>query len=161
MPSLEEIRQSILDQVQAKLEENGWTAIAVDYNPEKGHPPFAYSVGFEQTFRTPEVVMAGFEAAMMQMVIGEMAAAMKERYIKMPEAGGRVRGVIPNFDVLLRPVPEAAVFPLSKIAQAFREPQTARLLQLVLPDAKGLFPGDPGSDPQYVQFQDLSPFAAQ
>jgi hypothetical protein len=156
MPDHNQIRDQIRKQVQEKLDRYGWTVIAV--GPENKRPPFAYSVGFEKTFGTPEVVMIGFDPNLMQQLIGELASGMKGRGLKMPVEGGRMSKVIQKFDVLLRPVPDDVTYPLSKIAQNFQAPKTARLLQMVLPDPNGLFPGEEGCNPDYADFQNPVPF---
>ena len=149
--------KAILDAVEAKVEEHGWTAMAV-WHDDEGRPPYAYSIGFEQTYGVPEIVLIGFKPSLMQGLIAEVADGLKARRLAFPTEGGRMPEVIREFDVLLRPVPEAARFNLARIAHVHAMPKTPRLLQLVLPDAKGQLPGEPDCDPEMVAFQDPTPF---
>lgn len=152
-----DILKEMLDEVEAKVDAYGWTPIAVHHDDE-GRPPYAYSVGFERTFGVPEIVLIGFEPRMMQGLIAEVADGLKARRLAFPVEGGRMPEVIRDFDVLLRPVPEAARLNLSRFAHAAAMPNTPRLMQLVLPDAEGRFPGEPGCDEELVRFQDPAPF---
>lgn len=155
---MSDIRKEILDEVEGLVSDHGWTPIAVNHDDVAGLPPYAYSVGFERTFGKPEVVMIGFGTDMMQGLIQELGDGMKNRYLALPEEGGLVYEVLQDMPVKMRPVPEAARRRLSRLAQAFYAPDEARLLQMLLPDPQGRFPGDDDCDPDYERYQSTAPF---
>lgn len=148
----------IHDDIERRIAQHGWTAIAVHGDPERNHPSFTYSVAFEETFGTPEVVFIGFEPRLSQSLVAGMAESLKRKSLILPEQGGRSSGIIADFDVLLRPVDPEITREIALVALRRAYPDRIRLLQVCLPDPGGRLPGEPGCDARYARIQDPDVF---
>ena len=154
-----DMRDQLMAQTEARVLAHGWTCIAVFPDPQSDQPAFAYSVGFERTFQCPEVVFVGFDPQLSQSLIAGIAASLRARELRLPPEGGRVSGVIQGFDVMVAPVPEEIARNVARGAISFAFPNRIRLVQIILPDEKGNFPGDPECRPDLATGQDIGVFA--
>lgn len=154
----QETENSIMDRLASKIDEYGWTVVSVFADPEAGHPPFTYSIGFTETFDAPEVVLLGIPPETAQSIIAGMAHGLRNREIRIPDKETRMSHVIRNFDVQIRIIPEDLAGNIARCARARYTPAPVRLRQVVLPDPRGLFPGEEGCDPVYGSMQDIIVF---
>ena len=150
--------QRVNDQIEKLIEKHGWTAMAV--MPGEGEPGFTYSIGFEQTVSHPEIVFVGFDHQLSPQLISSVANSLRNKELYLPPEGGLATGVIQNFDVLVRPVPEPYKFNLARAAIARMEGGDLRLLQICLPDSDGRLPGDPLCKESFEEMQDYRVFKA-
>jgi hypothetical protein len=153
---MKDLRKHLIEKRDAAIARNGWTVITV--NSSKTEMGYTYSIGFEETFKHPEVVFVGIPLDLAQTLIGDIAKGLKDRSIKLPVAGGETAQIIKQFNVLVRPVPEKYARRLARGAFDRRYPKPVRLLQLCIPDTNGVLPDKPWCDPTYIDAQDYKQF---
>ncbi len=142
------------EEVIEKVSKHGWTAVSVFH----GHntPAFTYSVGFTETFGGPEIVILGIPVETARSLISGIAQQMKSKELRFPKSDTTMSGVIQDYEVSIRHIPEEQVSEIAKYAHAYAFPDTIQLLQVVLPDPSGKLPGNPACDPAYVTLQDVT-----
>lgn len=143
----------ILNQISDKITEHGWTAVSVGF--EKGTPAFTYSVGFSKTFGSPEVVFMGIRPETAQSLISSMAAQLLNKEIQIPQKDALMSQVIMHFDVKVRHIHQDSAGDIARVAAKFAWPDPVKLVQIILPDAAGKFPGEAGCDLSYAQMQNI------
>ena len=155
MESRDEIRERIVAQREAMIDKHGWAAVHVA--PTEGDPgvAFTYTVGFEGTFRRPEIVVVGFDPRTAHVVLSGFADGLKSGEIDWPDGAARVSRIIRDYDIGLRPVPAALVPSIARAAVDREAPGRVRLVQALLPDPNGLLPGEDGCREDFVALQDI------
>ncbi|MCF2529117.1 DUF4262 domain-containing protein [Yinghuangia soli] len=134
-------RDSFELRIAELVESPGWMVAAVPADDQGD--AFAYTIGLRHSFGTPEVAMFGLDPYLMQEllnVLGEKAAA------GLPLADGSRHGdVIDGHDVLLRQA-RGGWYPafFGRALSFYRAPFP--VLQVLWPDRKGRFPGEPDVD---------------
>ena len=121
-------------------------------NPVMGNPPFAYSVG-QHAKGLPELIVFGVPPAFAGPLLYQLA-----EHLEAEHAAGRAIGP-GNVDLegyqmptALIEVPVEAARQYATVADEFSNGQ-ATYLQAVWPDRAGLFPWQPGFDPNYSEQQ--------
>lgn len=144
------IRDSILTGVRERIARNGFDVVNVFGDPEV--PTYSYTVGLTDR-GGPELFMAGFEPSLMQSLLRTAARQASEIRDGVPLPG------VANYPLGVRKLPQEASDAFLLIAQShYARPVEA--LQIVIPDAHGRFPWQPGCDPMIVRYQSVAlPFA--
>lgn len=133
----------ILKRTRGHIRRHGWGVIEV-HGTEK-EPGFAYSVGLQETFGHPEIIMCGVKLETAHTVINRVGEAIR--------SGGRFGDMarstdFTNLPLVFRRVSDENV-DILHVATVLRD-QTGsgpvEALQAVWPDPKGLFPWDKGFD---------------
>lgn len=138
----------ILKRVKDSVARHGWHVQHV-LPGEDGSPSLSYTVGLTAK-GLPELAIVGFDPNLHHRLLNDVARLMTEqgrRFVDWSES----REVIQGYPVVFRSVPSperVALFAVNLFPDA-----NLFLLQIVLPDAAGLYPWDAGCDPQYVRLQ--------
>jgi hypothetical protein len=143
----------ILNHVSEKISKHGWTSISVGF--DKDAPAFTYSVGFTETFSSPEVVFLGIRPETAQSLISSMATQLLNKDIKIPQKDARMPHVIKDFDVKVRHIHQDMAGDIARIAARRSWPKPVSLVQIILPDQGGKFPGEAGCNPSYEKMQNI------
>lgn len=140
--------ESYLEKVEELIEKHGWTVqIAMDRRP------FAYTVGLWPKQGKPELIVRGLSP---ETAISALDNAIEELANKDTpwEAGMLLRNVFAEFSVKLVPVQPEKVTQFMRVLKYFTDEQVPAW-QILWPDRKGLFPGEPGADERTLSIQDL------
>jgi len=148
------------DKVEFMLEREGWAIEAVP--ARDGHatfPSYAYTIGFEERFAFPEVVVLGLSPVACRGLFDLVAGAL---------AGGTDLPVAAPFIGLLDGGQPCAFLPVDvttcagmfpSLTEHHRlsgdEPTDFRLAQLAWPDQAGVLPWEPGFDTRLLTAQVL------
>jgi len=131
------------DKIAWVVEANGWCAQPVPPAEDPPRPGYTYTIGFESSFRHPEVVIFGLQPVAARGLL-EMMADHLEAGGELPQ--GVFIGLLDNElrSALLPTAPEdvEGLFP---DADAFNGGDY-RVSQFVWPDRNGLLPWDEGYD---------------
>lgn len=150
-PALEEPGwvSGIMRQVAENVRRDGWHATGT--HAEDG-TPYVYTAGLTGTFGHPELVIAGIGYQAAHGVL--QAAADKVRGGAVLEPGTPYEGIAAGFVVRF-----ADVFrPACSLSLAVTNRYYGRSVpfrQLVWPDPRGRFPGEPGCDEAMAAVQDI------
>lgn len=125
------------------VKEYGWSVVLI--SPRDGRPGWAFTAGLWHSHRSPELAVFGLEPYDMQTIVnnlGDRAAA------GLPPAPGQERrDATERHPVALRPVHAHWYDRLLGEALRFYRRPPLPFLQVVWPDAGGLYPWQPGGDP--------------
>jgi hypothetical protein len=131
---------------------DGWHATGV--LPGAGQRGYMYTTGLTATYRHPELVIAGLppEAAH-----GVLIAAVERIEEDGPLEGGvYYERIAEGFPVLVRDIAPAFCRLSFAVADRFYgNGRSVPVRQVVWPDPRGRFPGDPGCDPGMAAVQDI------
>ena len=142
--------------IEDNVREHGWFCVAV-VDPEGNDPAFAYSVGFNETLGTPEVIVFGLDHELMHAMLWTAFRQVREG--RALHDGDRWGGLLDGFDCILKTVDPTNIVPeyFNSAIWYHGDPATHGLLeasQIVWPDADtGRFPWDPGCPPLVRELQ--------
>lgn len=131
-----------LDKIRWVVEENGWCAEPVAGSEDPPRPPYTYTVGFEESFEHPEVVIFGLQPV--------AARGLMEMMAEHLDAGGTLPvgefvGLLDNgLRCALLPVRLTDHRDLFTGLSAYHGERPFRVEQFVWPDRQGRLPWDPG-----------------
>lgn len=140
--------ESYLEKVEELIEKHGWTVqIAMDRRP------FAYTVGLWSEQGKPELIVRGLSP---ETAISTLHSAIEELASKAApwEAGMLLENVFSKFPAKMVPVQPEKVSQFLRVLKYFTDEQVPAW-QILWPDRKGLFPGEPGADERILSIQDL------
>lgn len=149
--NLEGIDQEALEEVRQSVKEYGWFVVLLESDGYLPHR--AYTVGLNQSFAHPDVVVHGLELAVMEQCLHEVglrAQAGKKVAVERNEPG-----FLEDFQVRFLPVLQAHLCDHLAYAAAFYGSDNFQALQMVWPDRKGLFPYQPGFFKKWRPLQKL------
>lgn len=147
-PSRASVIQSVIATVDDAIARVGWGVIAVGADAHA--PSFAYTVGLTATFRHPELLLMGFAPQMMQGLLNGAAARVKGG-VRFGDWSSDDK-VVANYPVWFRQVAAKDAPSWARVADC-RYGGDLTLLQMFLPDEKGLFPWDEGVKHAYAVIQ--------
>jgi hypothetical protein len=132
----------VLERAKKDVAEHGWHVIKVFSDGETG-PPFAYTIGFETTFRQPEVVIFGLndDLEFMHHVLNGIGDRMRrgEKFAH----GDVKKKILDGFGCPFVRVPKSAYEEHLGIAMRYHGGTKFRALQCIWPDPKKKLPWDP------------------
>lgn len=114
-------------------------------------PPFSYSVGIERSIGCPEIIIIGLRQELAHFMINEYCA--RTRAGEGFHAGQRAQGFLDDFDCEFRPVSPVHYEEYVGWDIWLYRGAKFRLLQLVYPSTKGIWPWDEGSDAAFQAWQ--------
>ncbi len=116
-------------------------------------PMFAYTVGLSRA-SLPEIICIGINPGISTEIINTLAALMRERGV--PEPMTRIPDLVQGgIDTMLIDVPvEASIDEYLCAAPRF-SPRIDRVMQMVWPDTKNVFPFEPGFEERFRPMQPL------
>lgn len=142
------------DKLAWMIETNGWLLEPVAARPEIDPPipGYAYTIGFEQTFGFPEVVIVGLKPVHARGLAG-LLADMLRGGTRIP-IGELFRGLYDGEQrAALLPVDLDALGELFAWATDWYGDQPYRVVQLAWPDRTGWLPWEDGFDPALAGVQ--------
>jgi hypothetical protein len=137
------------------IERHGWT-VQTQAQCSK-NPSYSYTIGLSE-YRKPELFIAGLPAETGKWALDEIS----KRMAVLGTVEGEDKEVIQKltqFPLVLREMPTEN--PMSGAYRYCREKNIAiKVLQVVFPDPKGLFPWEAGCAEEYAWLQDPIRFSA-
>lgn len=130
-------------QVIRNVRSAGWHVMGVGGGPG-GEPAFAYTVGLGHRTGHPELLMSGQPIKLMAAVLNEVA----ERIVVGGQRfgpGAVIEGALAWHPMVVDDVDPVPSAELLRYASWFQR-RSVKAVQLVWPDARGLFPWQPGAD---------------
>jgi len=138
---------------EGQIREQGCVIIWTGADPSAGKPPFAYTVGLTERYKRPELLVFGFA----QDDALELLNTLVRRFVR---PGFGVPLDQPILRILECPVIVKAVTleharPYARLAISRCEAlgRTCMVQQVVVPDARGVFPWESGYDKRYLRAQ--------
>lgn len=130
------------------IREHGWMVQGV--LPDASQVSYSYSVGLASRFGHPEIFMVGFDPELARSLINIAGNHVKES-IRFDTAM-LADGIIEGYPAAFRPLLLSSVYQHSNAGLAILG-MPFEGVQLLLPDADGRFPWEPGCDPRYATVQ--------
>lgn len=127
--------------IAAQVEKKGWhTLHMVDSSGERNG--YSYSIGFEKSFRHPEIIVFGLQPATAQLVLADMATLLRkgqrfDPYVRLANLFGA------DLEVEFRPVRDDAFARYLPGAVSFYG-APFRAWVMLWPDKAGRLPGEAG-----------------
>tara|TARA_R110001599_G_C11842396_1_gene619594 strand:- start:77 stop:508 length:432 start_codon:yes stop_codon:yes gene_type:complete len=123
------------------IETHGWHCVFV-FDPEGKHADFAYSIGFEESYRHPEIIVFGLGKDVSHAILADIAEDLRKGTVY--ETHRRVSDVIGGgLDVCFRPLkPEAYGEYLGTAMSYYQRP--FRALVMLWPDRSNVLPHENG-----------------
>lgn len=145
---------ALRDKLAWMIETTGWLLepVAADTTTDPPFPGYGYTIGFEQTFGFPEVVIVGLKPVAAK-GLAELIANLLRGGTQIP-IGELFLGLYDGEQrAALLPVDVASMGGLFASAAAWYGDQPFRMVQLVWPDRTGWLPWEPGFDAQTAAIQ--------
>ena len=139
--------------VREDIQQNGYSIIYV-VDDEEVLPPFAYSVGFYQTYRHPEIIIVGTTDALANPVLNAMACRIEEEGVRY-EAGRYYGDILVGVDCYMHAVREDCYPDYVGWDLWYYDGYRFPLLQCVYPCKEGHFPWDPQAPQVLVDHQPI------
>jgi len=138
----------------ASVAEVGWSVQAVFGDPESGTPALAYTIGLSGK-GLPDVLVLGLPVQHASEILDGVARQLVADASKASH--GTLIHEVANLPLKVVAADQLHAQHFAKISQDFAEAQggDATLVQILIPDINGIFPGEPGCDPQIEAMQDL------
>jgi len=132
------------DKIAWVVEENGWCAEPVSPVEDPPTPGYTYTIGFESTFRHPEVVIFGLQPVAARGLL-EMISIHIDAGGVIPD--GMFVGLLDNdLPAAMLPVDMGEHADLFWSASEFHGNEDYRVCQFIWPDRNGKMPWDEGYD---------------
>jgi len=139
---------ALRDKLAWMIETAGWLLepVAATVSTDPPLPGYGYTIGFEQTFGFPEVVIVGLKPVAAKGLAGLLADLLGGG-TQIP-VGELFRGLYDGDQrAALVPVDPPALAGMFASADAWYGDTPYRMVQLVWPDRAGWLPWEPGFDP--------------
>lgn len=143
-----DFESNLVEDVQAR----GFSSVWV-FDDEGSLPDFAYTVGLSVSCQHPELVVVGLPYRVSLGILHEAASRAVDG--TELQVGDRVQGVAQGFDVLIGPVDHEFREANMRQAAVLAGGSSRGARQILWPDRRGIFPGEPGFDSSLVGRQDL------
>jgi len=125
--------------IKENIEKHGWQFQFV-FDAKGENPDFSYSIGFEESFGHPEVMIFGLKRETMHTVLADLAHDIKKGSFFKPNV--RIKDVISGgFDVLFKPLKKDKYPEYAGIATEYYN-KPFRLLVMFWPDKNNILPTD-------------------
>ena len=138
--------------VDKMIEENGYAQLSV-FRESLAQPGYAYTVGLEKSRKTPEIVVMGVQPDDASNLFAICIAGHDGGQCDLGLGAQDVTSLVDGFTLRFRPLPANVVAHINASRPERRWDMHA-MLQLVLADNSGHFPGDPKCDPEVSAAQD-------
>ncbi len=88
--------------IQSDIQEYGWHCLNV-FDPEGINPDFVYSIGFEETYNHPEIMIFGLESSKSHHILSDIANDIKDGVAL--KTNTKLRNIIGgDYDVIFKEV---------------------------------------------------------
>ena len=145
---------ALRDKLSWMIETNGWLLepVAANLDTDPPLPGYGYTIGFEQSFGFPEVVIVGLKPVAAK-GLAEMLADLLRGGTQIP-VGELFRGLYDGEQrAALLPVDMDSMAAMFGSANSWYGDQPYRMVQLVWPDRNGWLPWEIGFDPSMAAVQ--------
>lgn len=139
---------ALRDKFAWMIETSGWLLepVPATLDTDPPFPSYGYTIGFEQTFGFPELVIVGLKPVAAK-GLAELVANLLAGGTQIP-VGSLFTGLYDGEQrAALLPVEVGAMGAMFEGADAWYGEQPYRMVQLVWPDRIGWLPWEPGFDP--------------
>jgi hypothetical protein len=137
--------------VRGDIERYGWHVAKIA--GDESAPPWAFSIGLEQNFEHPEVLVCGMELDLLHGLINQVGDHIK-RGAHFDESV-RPEGILEKHPPAFRPVLERWHGAFVGNAAWFYRDRPFRVVQCFWPDTEGLLPWESGFSPAWAGRQPL------
>jgi len=145
----QEYPKDIQGQIDSVVGEHGWAVVGGELGDDD--PIFASSVGFTESFDHPEIIIIGFEPAVMGALINNVGKLVS-RGARLAD-GCEADRIISGGRVAFREIRQEVHEPHTLLLRKRYGRGRYKVLQMFLPDDAGRFPWDEGCDPDMSEFQ--------
>jgi hypothetical protein len=137
--------------VRGDIERHGWHVAKIEGDEKV--PPWAFTIGFGDTFGHPEVLVAGMALHQLHALLNRIGDLLRagNRF----EAGQDVHNILEGFACAFRPVHPHWHQPFAGNAAWHHRDAGLELLQCFWPDPEGRFPWDEGFPVDLTPLQPL------
>ncbi|MFN8016671.1 MAG: DUF4262 domain-containing protein [Acidimicrobiales bacterium] len=139
---------ALRDKLAWMIETSGWLLepVAAELSTDPPFPGYGYTIGFEETFGFPEVVIVGLKPVAAKGLAGLVADLLRGG-AEIP-IGEQFRGLYDGDQrAALLPVDIGGMGAMFSSCNAWYGDRPYRMVQLVYPDRAGWLPWEPGFDP--------------
>jgi len=138
--------------VQKMIAENGYAQIS-RHDPASGLPGFAFTIGLEQSRQVPELLCLGVAPEIAAQLFAICIEGQDGSLFDLAMGDQQVSGLFDGYDLRFRRVRPAMVLKANE-TRPNRRDDISEMVQLLLPDNDGFFPGDAKCDPGIAASQD-------
>ncbi len=127
--------------IENNIKEFGWHCLNVFY-PDDGKPEFTYSIGFEETYNHPEIMMFGLEADKSHHMLADIAHDIKNGVILKTDV--RLKNVIGgDYEVMFKEIKQESFGQYLGTAVDYYE-KPFRAWVMLWPDKHNILPTESG-----------------
>lgn len=131
--------ENIVEKANADIEQYGWSTMYVDANRERGMESFSYTIGLEETYDHPEVIVFGLPAETAHNILSAIAHAIKEGE-SMPLHTPVENILGGDFNVIFKPLASEAYADYLSVAISSYRSAEFRTQIMFWPDKEGYLP---------------------
>lgn len=139
--------------LERMIAENGYAQISVHDQGDTDRPGFAFTVGLETSRAMPELLCLGVAPDVAGQLFSLCIAGQEAGTFDLSDGLQDVGGLITGHLLRFRPTP-APVLQRANAIRHRRMTDICRMVQILLPDNDGIFPGEPTCDPWIAAAQD-------
>lgn len=138
--------------VQKMIAENGYAQIS-RHDPSSGLPGFAFTIGLERSRNVPELICLGVAPDIAAQLFSICIEGHDDSICDLAAGNQSVSGLIEGYSLRFRRVSPAMVIKANEV-RPNRPEDISDMVQLLLPDNDGFFPGDAECNPGVASSQD-------
>jgi hypothetical protein len=140
---------AVLAKISNDIKERSCSVIGVF----DAHPTFSYSIGLNESLNVPDIIIFGLDPRISTQFINDVVTWIKEH--GPLTACERYSDFAEGFETIFIECDQAAKEEYTCKASLFYGHNRYKLLQMVWPDPKGLFPWEKGFAEKFVKLQPL------
>lgn len=146
--------KSYWDQVLEIIERHGWAVQVVGSEPERSIPAYGYTIGLAAR-GLPDLLVFGLDFKTANTILNNAAQKMIAGAFEQ-RTGALITEVasLPLKAQVLQPE-QFEPFAMGARRHAMDAGAQVQVIQIILPDATGLFPNEDGCDPNMIFMQDI------
>lgn len=144
--------------VEQMIAENGYAQIS-KHEPSSGEsgisevPGFAFTIGLEQSRQVPELICLGVAPDIASQLFAICIQGHDNAVYDLVNENQSVKGLVQGYVLRFRRV-APAILHKANLVRPHRRCDISRMVQLLLPDDNGFFPGDLECTPSVASAQD-------
>lgn len=138
--------------IEQSIAENGFAQISL-HDPSSGRPGFAFTVGLLAFRKVPELFCMGVAPDIAGRLFSLCVEGHDAARVDLAAGNQDIAELVPGYVLRARRTsPELAL--LANQIRPDSAPEITTMVQILLPDNHGKFPGDPDCDPDIAASQD-------
>lgn len=138
--------------VEQMIAENGYAQISM-HDPASKLPGFAFTIGLEQSRQIPELFCMGVAPDIAAQLFAICIEGHDGAVCDLSKGNQSVEGLVKGHSLRFRWVGSAMVLKANEVRQVCRD-DIGKMVQVLLQDDHGFFPGDMECDPRVAVAQD-------